>query len=44
MGVEAKGGVEVGVEVEVAEMDLMSEGMDETGLGEEGGVVGEEEV
>ena len=32
------------VEMEVAEMDLMLEGMDETGLGGERGVVGEEKV
>ena len=32
------------VEMEVAEMDLMLEGMDETGLGGERGVMGEEEV
>ena len=43
-GVEAEVGVEVGVEMEVAEMDLMLEGMDETGLGGERGVMGEEEV
>ena len=40
VGVEAEVGVEVWVEMEVAEMDLMLEGMDETGIGEEGGVVG----